>query len=145
MKKIANLTPPQIVALSTIFTEAKVKAARAAIGDSQTVNVQLFNLRCEGGKIVTGPAEEYTPTAKLPLLHLVVIALHKAGFQRENILSMITEAASDALKSGENVGESLTEEIDFIEKGVESLRTRLSTGLPKQSRSGKTRVSVKWS
>ena len=52
---------------------------------------------------------------------------------------------ADALKAGTNVGESLTEEIDFIEKGVESLRTSLSTGLPKQSRAGKTKVSVKWS
>lgn len=145
MKKISNLSPPQIVALSAVITDAKVKAAKALIGNGVTVDVPLFNLHCQGGKIVVGAEEDYTPTVKLPMLHLLVIALHKAGFQRENILSMITAAASDALKAETKVGDSMSEEIDFIEKGVEALQKSLSTGLPKQVRAGKTKVSVKWS
>ncbi len=140
-----TLSPSQTLALSKIITESKVKAARAALGNGLTVTVDPFTLDCSGGKIVISAEESYTPTVDLPLLDMLVIALHKSGFQRDNILKMITEASSDALNSKMKVGESAKADIAFLKTEVAALRSSLSSGLPKKLRPGKAKVTAKWS
>jgi hypothetical protein len=76
---------------------------------------------------------------------VLVIALHKAGFQRENFMAMVTDSASDALKSGDKVGDAAKSDIDFVKSEVEALQAALSTDLPKKFRAGVMKVSAKWS
>jgi hypothetical protein len=140
-----NLTPQQILALSRVISDKKIEDARTSIGNSVSLQVDPFSISCEGGMVSVGESVEYTPTVHLPLLDVMVIALHKAGFQRENIMSLITDAATDALKSGDKVGDTTKSDINFVKSEVEALQRALSIDLPKKIRSGVMKVNVKWS
>lgn len=140
-----NLTPSQILALSRVLTDKKIEEARKAVGHSVSLIVDPFTIDCSGGSVSIGDPVEYTPTVHLPLLDVLVIALHKAGFQRENIMTIVTEAASDALKSGDKVGDTTKSDISFVKAEVEALQAALSVDLPKKSRAGVMKVSAKWS
>jgi hypothetical protein len=140
-----NLTPAQILALSRVLTDKKIDEARKAVGHSVSLQIEPFSVSCNGGTLSIGDSVEYTPTVHLPLLDVLVIALHKAGFQRENIMAMVTDAASDALKSGDKVGDAAKSDIDFVKSEVEALQAALSTDLPKKFRGGVMKVSAKWS
>lgn len=142
---MTNLTPSQILALSRVLTDKKIDEARKAIGHTVALQIEPFSVSCTGGIVSIGEPVEYTPTVHLPLLDVLVIALHKAGFQRENIMAMVTDAASDALKAGNRVGDSAKSDIDFVKSEVEALQAALSTDLPKKSRAGVMKISAKWS
>ena len=139
-----NLTPAQILALSRVLTDKKIDEARKVIGHTVALQIEPFSVTCSGGTVSVGESVDYTPTVHLPLLDVLVIALHKAGFQRENIMAMVTDAASDALKSGDKVGDAAKSDIDFVKAEVEALQAALSTDLPKKSRAGVMKVSAKW-
>ena len=141
---MTNLTPAQILALSRVLTDKKIDEARKVIGHTVALQIEPFSVTCSGGTVSVGESVDYTPTVHLPLLDVLVIALHKAGFQRENIMAMVTDAASDALKSGDKVGNSTKSDIDFVKAEVEALQAALSTDLPKKSRAGVMKVSAKW-
>lgn len=140
-----NLSPAQILALSKVLSDKKVEEAREAVGNSISLQVDPFDFSCQGGTISIGDPTEYTPTVHLPILDILVIALHKAGFQRDNILSLVTDAATDALNSDQRVGDVTKTDIDFVKKEVSNLQTSLATNLPKKIRSGTMKVNVKWS
>ena len=140
-----NLDPAQILALSRVLTDKKIDEARKSIGVGTALAVAPFNITCDGGTVSIGEGVEYTPTVHLPLLDVLVIALHKAGFQRENIMAMITDAASDALNADEKVGDATKKDVDFVKSEVEALQASLSTNLPKKIRAGHMKVNVKWS
>ena len=140
-----NLNPAQILSLSRIITDKKLEQARSAVGNGVGLVVDPFTVSCEGGTISIGEGVEYTPTVHLPILDVLVIALHKAGFQRENIMAMITDAASDALNADEKVGDATKNEVDFVRAEVKALQTSLSANLPKKIRDGVMKVNVKWS
>lgn len=139
-----NLTPEQILALSRVLSDKKIDEARATIGSGVSLQVNPFSISCDGGTLSIGDSVEYTPTIHLPLLDVMVIALHKAGFQRDNIMSIITDAATDALKSGDKVGDTTKSDINFVKSEVEALQQALSTDLPKKIRAGVMKVNVKW-
>ena len=139
-----NLTPEQILALSRVLSDKKIDEARATIGSGVSLQVNPFSISCDGGTLTIGDSVEYTPTIHLPLLDVMVIALHKAGFQRDNIMSIITDAATDALKSGDKVGDTTKSDINFVKSEVEALQQALSTDLPKKIRAGVMKVNVKW-
>lgn len=140
-----NLNPAQILALSRIITDKKLEQARNVVGNGVGLVVDPFTVSCEGGTISIGEGVEYTPTIHLPILDVLVIALHKAGFQRENIMAMITDAASDALNADEKVGDATKNEVDFVRAEVKALQASLSANLPKKIRDGVMKVNVKWS
>jgi len=140
-----NLDPAQILALSRALTDKKIDEARKSVGVGKALAVAPFKITCDGGTVSIGEGVEYTPTVHLPLLDVLVIALHKAGFQRENIMAMITDAASDALNADEKVGDATKKEVDFVKSEVEALQAALSVNLPKKVRAAPMKVSVKWS
>lgn len=140
-----NLDPAQILALSRILTDKKIDDARKSVGAGVSLQVNPFTVSCEGGSVTIGSPEEYTPTVHLPILDVLVIALHKAGFQRQNIMEMITNAASDALNADERVGDATKKEVDFVREEVKALQASLSANLPKKLRSGVMKANVRWS
>lgn len=140
-----NLTPAQILALSRVLTDKKIDEARKAVGHSVSLQIDPFSVNCSGGTVTIGEEVEYTPTVHLPLLDVLVIALHKAGFQRDNIMAMVTDAAADAIKSGNKVGSTTKSDIDFVKAEVEALQIALSTDLPKKSRAGVMKIKAQWS
>ena len=144
MSNIKKLNNAQIIALSSALTKNAVDAAKKDLGPSSSTIVPAFTVTCDGGMVTIGDCVEYTPTVDLPLLDVLVIALHKAGFQRDGIMRLVTEAASDALKKGSKVGSETKGTISFVKAEVEALQASLSANLPKKTRGGVTKVKVKW-
>lgn len=140
-----NLDPAQILALSRVISDKSLENARNAVGNDTHLVVEPFTVSCEGGSLSIGEGVPYTPTIHLPILDVLVIALHKAGFQRDNILSMVVDAATDALNADEKVGDATKKEIDFVRSEVKALQKSLSANLPKKDRDGVMKVNVKWS
>lgn len=139
-----NLDSAQIIALANVITDKQLEKARKEIGAGTSAPVSPFSIDCKGGILTVEPEEPYTPTVHLPLLDIMVIALHKAGFQRDNILKMVEDAAVDALNADQKVGKKTKEDIDFVKAEVAALQTSLKTTLPKKMRSGKTKINVSW-
>lgn len=133
----------QTIALANLVADKAVKAAKANIG-SGCHKIDPFTLTVEGGTVTIGESVEYTPTVHLPLLDVLVIALHRAGFQRDGIMQIVEASALDALAEGDKVGDTMKSEIAYVKKEVEGLQSRLSANLPKATRSGPTKVAVKW-
>jgi hypothetical protein len=144
MSNLKNLDNAQIIALSNALTKKAVDDAKKDLSPASSTVVPPFTVTCDGGKVTIGGPVEYTPTVSLPLLDVLVIALHKAGFQRDGIMKIVTEAANDALKKGSKVGAETKSTVSFVKKEVEALQISLAANLPKQTRKGATKVKVKW-
>jgi len=134
-----QLTNPQLILLSRLLTK-DAKSVKLAAGFH---SVDAFSVTCDGGSISVGEDEAYTPTTSIPLLATMVVALHRAGFQREGIASLIIDAATDAVNRGSRVGDELETTIAYVEQEVKDLKARLSADLPDKVRAGKVRVKGK--
>lgn len=138
-----NLTNEQWLALGNLVAEKEIKAAKAGLNPG-TFQVAPFTVEVKGGTIALSQPVEYTPTVHLPLLDVMVIALHRAGFQRDGIMALIEGAATEALNAGVKVGDKVKGDVDYVKGEIEGLQARLSANLPKATRSGPCKVRVEW-
>jgi len=132
-----NLTPAQRV----LVARATAKAAKTDKLAPGLHNVPSFTVTVAGGELSVGEDESYTPTVSVPLLATLTIALHRAGFQRDGIATIIVDAASIAIGNGNKVGDELETTIAYVQAEVKALQARLSADLPKKVRKGKVRVN----
>lgn len=134
-----QLTDSQIVLLARLATkEAKSRKLQAGLH-----NVEPFNVSSNGGEVSVGQDEPYTPTPSVPLLATMVVALHRAGFQRDGIAQIIVDSASIAINKGGKVGDELETTISYVQSEVKALQARLSEDLPKKVRAGKVKVKAR--
>lgn len=115
-------------------------AARAEI-TAGTYKVEPFTVTVKGGTIEVGEDEPYTPTASIPLIPTLTIALHRAGFQREAIAQMILDAAAYAINNGGKVGDEMEATVAYLSGEIKDLQKKLSEGLPTKTRKGKVKVT----
>ena len=134
-----TLTKTQTVLLSRLLAK-EAKGIKLPAGHH---SVDSFTITCEGGSISVGDDETYAPTTSIPLLATMVVALHRAGFQREGIASLIIDAATDAVNAGGKVGDELETTIAYVQQEVADLKERFSADLPKKVRAGKVRVKAR--
>lgn len=133
-----NLTPQQALILSRLARKGD-KAARIAVA-AGVHTVGDFTVTVKGGQLTIGDDEPYTPTVDVPLLATLTVALHRAGFQRDGIASIIIDAATEAIKTDRKVGGEIADLLDYVEEEVKALRSRLSVDLPKKVRAGKVKA-----
>jgi hypothetical protein len=138
-----NLTNEQWLALGNLVGDKEIKAAKAGLNPG-SFTVPSFTVTVKGGTIALSQPVEYTPTVHLPLLDVMVIALHRAGFQRDGIMALIEGAAIEALNAGSKVGDGIKGDVDYVKVEIEGLQARLSSNLPKATRSGLCKVKVDW-
>jgi len=138
-----TLNAVQVLALSKILTDKKVEDARNAVGPGMSLEVEPFQISCEGGKVVTGEITEYTPTAEIPLLDTLAIALHKSGMQSQHIRNVILDSAKQAISKDCKIGDEMQATIAYLKEDLESLRQSFAS-LPKKKRHGPMKVSVTW-
>jgi RNA 3'-terminal phosphate cyclase len=138
-----TMTPEQWLALANLVSDKETKAAKASLNPG-TFDIQPFTVSVTGGTVALSAPVEYTPTVHLPLLDVMVIALHRAGFQRDGIMALIEGAAIEALNADTGVGAKLKSEVDYVKVEVEALQARLSSNLPKATRSGPCKVRPEW-
>ena len=134
------LSDTQFLALSKTFAaEARKRKVTLSSGLHR---VPSFNVSVDGGNVSVGEPEDYTPTVKIPLLDTMVIGFHRAGFQRDGIAQLILDSATDALNSGDRVGDEIKTTISYVRKEVKALQESLSANLPTATRAGKVKASL---
>jgi len=132
-----TLSPIQALLLARLAK--KGDAAARAQGGAGTYEVAPFTVTV-GGKVTVGEDKPYTPTTSVPLLATMVVALHRAGVQREGIAQAIIDAAKVASNNGGKVDEALADTFHYVEQEVKDLQARMGEGLPKKIRAGGVRV-----
>lgn len=135
-----SLSDAQVALLAATFTK-EAKARRASILPGE-YSVDASTVDVPGGTVTVGQDEQNTPTVALPLLSVLTIALHRAGFQRDGILSLVTEAATEALSNGERVGTEIDTTVMYVAREIDMLRAHFAANLPKVKRAGKVKVKV---
>jgi len=136
-----NLSDVQLLALNkSVATAARKRGIDLSPGMH---SVPAFDLRADSGSVSVGQPEDYTPTIKIPLLDTMVIAFHRAGFQRDGIADLILDSATDALNNGDKVGDEIKTTISYVQQEVKDLQARLASGLPAATRKGKTKVTLR--
>ena len=134
-----QLTDSQIILLARLATkEAKGRKLQPGLH-----NVAPFDVSSNGGEVSVGQDEPYTPTPSIPLLSTMVVALHRAGIQRDGIAKIIVDSATIAIGKGGKVGEELETTISYVQGEVKALQARLSEDLPNKVRAGKVKVKAR--
>ena len=132
-----DLSPIQALFLARLARKGDGQARAAVAAGEYTVEPFTITV---SGNLTVGEDEGYTPTVKVPLIPTLVVALHRAGVQREGIAQIILDAASTAITRGGKVGDELEATIDYVDAEVKALRARLRRELPEDKRDGKVRV-----
>ena len=78
-----------------------------------------------------------SPTVSIPLLPTLALFWEKAGIERDDALTMLREALTDAMNDGIKEDASIQERIDDVQAAVKAVRTDLIARLPKMHRNGK--------
>lgn len=133
-----TLTPIQALLLARLAKKGDANA-RAAVAAGE-YEVAPFTVTVFDGKVTVGEDKPYTPTTSVPLLATMVVALHRAGVQREGIAQAIIDAAKVASNNGGKVDEALADTFSYVEREVKELQARMGEGLPKKIRAGGVRV-----
>ena len=135
--RMNDLTPTQMLFLSRLAQKGD-KAARAQVAAGE-YTVEPFTV-VVGGTLTVAEDASYTPTTSIPLLATMVVALHRAGVQREGIAAAIIDAAVAASANGGKVEAELADTFAYVESQVERLKRVLSDKLPKKTRAGAVKV-----
>lgn len=102
--------------------------------------VEPFTVQIEG-VIGVGPDETYTPTADIPLIPTVALALKKMGIQRDHFLGVLKQAMEEVLLQDKKVRAALMEQIGLAEF-ERDFRTKVLAGLPNKTRNGKVTTAL---
>lgn len=132
-----DLSPTQALFLSRLAQKGD-KAARAAVAAGE-YTVEPFTV-VVGGTMTVAEDASYTPTTSIPLLATMVVALHRAGVQREGIAQAIIDAAVAAHMNDGKVEDELADTFAYVESQVKRLKRVLSDKIPKKVRAGGVKV-----
>ena len=135
---MSNLTPTQALLLARLASKAD-KSARAAVTAGEH-EVEPFTVTV-GGTLTISEDTTYSPTTSIPLLATMVVALHRAGVQREGIAAAIIDAATAATANGGKVEDELADTFSYVEREVKQLKAALSEKLPKKKRAGAVKAA----
>lgn len=79
-----------------------------------------------------------TPTVSVPLVTTLALFWEKAGIARDEALSLLREAMTEAMENGVNEDRQIKNRIQDVNAAIEAVRTDLLSKLPKMSRAGRT-------
>lgn len=136
-----DLTNLQLLALSKV----PVKPAREQITPGTHV-VAPFLVRVEGA-IVVGEDELYQPTADIPTLPLLAVALHCLGAQRDSFLAKIRDAVTVKITHGITMEAAIEGCFAGVTTAMQAglqqtINEQLTVTLPSKSRAGKVRPAL---
>lgn len=91
---------------------------------------------------VRGSVEKHTdqlvsPTVSIPLVSTLALFWEKAGLNRDEALSLLREAITEAMDDKVNEDAAIQQRIDDVLLAISKIRTELIDQLPKMKRSGR--------
>jgi hypothetical protein len=135
--RMENLTPEQALLLARLAKKADA-TCRAQVAAGEHI-IEPFTVTVSGSLSVA-PDGDRPMTTEVITLATLVVALHRAGIQREGIAAAIIDAAKVASANGGKVEGALSDTFDYVEGEVKALKERLKEELPRKPRKGSVRV-----
>ncbi len=91
---------------------------------------------------VRGSVEKHTdqmvsPTVSIPLVSTLALFWDKAGLNRDEALSLLREAITEAMDDKVNEDAAIQKRIDDVQEAISAVRSELIDQLPKMTRSGR--------
>lgn len=91
---------------------------------------------------VRGSIEKHTdqlvsPTVSIPLVSTLALFWSKAGLNRDEALSLLREAITEAMDDKVNEDAAIQQRIDDVQEAISAVRSELIDQLPKMKRSGR--------
>lgn len=91
---------------------------------------------------VRGSVEKFTdqfasPTVSIPLVSTLALFWSKAGLNRDEALSLLREAITEAMDDKVNEDAAIQRRIDDVQEAISAIRNDLINQLPKMKRSGR--------
>lgn len=91
---------------------------------------------------VRGSVEKHTdqlvsPTVSIPLVSTLALFWSKAGLNRDEALSLLREAITEAMDDKVNEDAAIQKRIDDVQEAISAVRSELIDQLPKMKRSGR--------
>lgn len=93
------------------------------------------------GEVKVSPNETYTPTADIPLIPVVALALKKMGVQREHFMKVLRESVTEVVLADSNLRQQLVSQSGLAEFETE-FRQKVLAELPSKTRNGKVRADL---
>jgi hypothetical protein len=78
-----------------------------------------------------------SPTVSIPLVSTLALFWSKAGLNRDEALSLLREAITEAMDDKVNEDAAIQQRIDDVHVAISKIRTELIDQLPKMKRSGR--------
>lgn len=91
---------------------------------------------------VQGSVEKFddqlaAPTVSIPLVATLALFWEKAGIAKEQAMTLLREAITEAMDDGVNENDQIKARIDDVNAAINAVRKQLIDKLPKMHRSGK--------
>lgn len=93
------------------------------------------------GTLVVAPPETYAPTADIPLLPVVALALKKMGVQREHFLNLLRESVTEVLAQSRDMRQTLAAQSGLVDFEQE-FKNKVIAQLPRKTRNGKVNATL---
>jgi hypothetical protein len=130
----ALLTPIQKLAINKLEVENVEQFAPG------TYRVEPFTVEISG-EIRVGAPSEVTPTASIPLIPTLALAIRRMGIQREPFLAKLREVMTEVLTADEATRTAMVTDLGVAEFEA-MMREQVLRRLPKQRRAGPVRARV---
>ena len=95
-----------------------------------------FVIRVQGS-VEKHDAQLVTPTVSIPLVTTLALFWEKAGIGRDEAMTLLREAITEAMDSGVNEDRHIKNRIADVQKAISAVRKDLIDQLPKMQRSGR--------
>jgi hypothetical protein len=91
---------------------------------------------------VTGTVEKYddelvTPTVSVPLISVLALFWEKAGLGRDEAMTLLRDAITEAMADGVKEDRHIKDRIDDVNAAIKAVKNDLLAKLPKMHRTGR--------
>lgn len=124
MNQIKNL-------LSKIWDKEK---SEFGVGRHQIDEVLVVRVK---GSIEKCVDQLVSPTVSIPLVSTLALFWSKAGLNRDEALTLLREAITEAMDDKVNGNAAIQQRIDDVQEAISAIRNDLINQLPKMKRSGR--------
>jgi len=125
-----HTTIKSLIAKSWKNEPADLEPGRHHFDEEFTVRVQ--------GSVEKHDDQLVTPTVSIPLVPTLALFWEKCGLARDEALSLLREALTEAMQNGVNEDRHIKSHIEDVNGAIEAVRTDLLAQLPKMKRAGRT-------
>lgn len=110
------------------------ESADFAVGRHDIDEVLVVRVR---GSVERHADQLVSPTVSIPLVSTLALFWEKSGLNRDEALSLLKEAITEAMDDKVNEDAAIQQRIDDVQDAISAIRNDLINQLPKMKRSGR--------